>query len=455
MKIYAQFWFDTEDFITPEADDALYGLLVMLKEKNVPVTFKLVAEKARMLERRKRYDIIDLLQNCENFSIGYHTEFHSVHPTIAEYCETMGFTEGRDAFFVRENPGRLDVERITGKKCVCYGQPGNTWAPQAFPALTKMGIPVYMDSHNVIDGGQKPYWFGGLLNYLDVPFYRMWLSSDYEKNMRDAKEEFKSFAEEHKNDEVAFLNIFYHPCEFSCTEFYDLNFARGKNPAREDWKPAPLRSIEQMLKLIAQIGNFIDFLCEQNVNIISPSTLLKLEASKKGEIPQNIVNVWAENAAKCNVDCLVKDGYNISAVEGLSLVARKMLNKPLTASFAYGPENGVKSEISENLNSTATHNLAKTVFEFFETNKDNKLAVLPDTFNVDNMQLSPLDAVVILSQALLNKDYAPTKSRLCPSERVTTDDDWSGWIIHREDFRVPNILDIAKRQMWTFKPAVF
>ena len=144
MKIYAQFWFDTEDFITPEADDALLGLLTMLKARNVPTTFKIVAEKARMIERRKRYDIIDLLKTCDNFEIGYHTEFHSVHPTITEYCETMGFAEGRDVFFAREYPGFLDVERITGKKCICYGQPGNTWSPQSFPALASAFAPYWL-----------------------------------------------------------------------------------------------------------------------------------------------------------------------------------------------------------------------------------------------------------------------------------------------------------------------
>ena len=464
MNIYAQFWFDTEDFITPEADDALYALLIMLKEKNIPVTFKLVGEKARMIERRKRYDIIELLQNCDNFEIGYHTEFHSVHPTVSEYCETMGFTEGVDAFFARENPGRLDVERIIGKKCVCYGQPGNTWAPQAFPALAKMDIPMYMDSHRVIDGGRNPYWFGGLLNYLDIYFYRMGLGADYAENMRFAKEEFNSFKEshQHKNEEISFVNIYYHPCEFSCTKFYDgVNFARGSNPTRENWKSAPLRTVEQMHGLIKNLGEFVDFLLEQHVNIISPSALLKMESSKnKREIPENIVLAWAEKAAKGEVDYLVKDGYSISCVEGLSLAAKKLVNKPLVYSFAYGPENYVKSltidpEKFKKFDDDTIHSLAEAVFKFFEENKDNKTAVLPDTFDTGAIKISPLDTAIILSQAICSEEFTTVPCKLCPSELINPDDDWSGWIIHTEDFKVPNIIKMAKQQMWTFKPAVF
>jgi hypothetical protein len=448
-NIYAQFWFDTEDFITPEADDALYLLLVMLKEKKIPVTFKLVAEKARMLERRNRYDIIGLLHSCDNFEIGYHTENHSVHPTVSEYCEQMGFEEGRAAFYARENPGRLDVERITGKKCICYGQPGNSWSAQSFPALSQMDIKLYMDCHDVIGGWNKePYWFGGLLNYLNVPYLRMELSPDYKKNMQTAREEFKSrFA---KDDAPQFINIFYHPCEFSCTEFYDLNFAYGKNPARENWKPANLRPAEEMSGLVDNLGEFLDFLIEQGVKIISASELLNMEASKNGEIPEKIVREWAEKASNGTVDYIAQDGYSISAIEGLSLAARKILNKPLTCSFAYGPEREFKST-SKNIDA---EELAKTVYEFFEHNKDNKIAALPDYFEATGEKISPLDAAVILSQAILGKS-ADCESRLAPADLVTKNDDWSGWIIHEKDFKARNILELARLQMWTYKPAVF
>ena len=445
MGIYAQFWFDTEDFITPEADDALYLLLVMLKEKNIKTTFKLVAEKARMLERRNRYDIIGLLRSCDNFEIGYHTDMHSAHPTVSEYCEQLGFKEGYAAFYARENPGRLDVERIIGKKCVCYGQPGNSWAAQTFPALAQMGIKVYMDCHDVIDAGGKPYWFGGLLNYLDVPWFRMDLSSDYQANLSKAKAEYKSrFA-----GKSEFINIFYHPCEFSCTEFYDLNFARGANPTRENWKPANLRPAGEMQNLVDNLGEYLDYLIEQGVQIISVSDMLDMLKDNTCEIPEDMMNEIIEKASSGLVDYLKYGDYSVSPVEVLSLLARKTLNKPLVCSFAYGPSNSFNSDNLESKNINAQE-LAKIIDEFFESD----INILPDYFEINGAKISPLDAAVVLAQAISGESKA-VESILCPANQVTKNDDWSGWIIHEENFTARNILELAKLQMWTFKPAVF
>jgi hypothetical protein len=230
---------------------------------------------------------------------------------------------------------------------------------------------------------------------------------------------------------------------------------------RENWKPAPLRTIGQMHGLIANLAEFTDFLIEQDVKIIKASELLKMERSKnkKGEIPENIIWAWAKNAAVGEVDYIVLDGYSISCVEGLSLVAKKLLNKPLTCSFAYGSEKAGKNlettVSADNLEAEAAHDLAMAVFEFFEVNKENKTAILPDTFDIGNKKFSPLESAVILSQALCEKEYKSVEARLCPAKLVDSNEDWSGWIIHEENFKVPNILEMAKGQMWTFKPAVF
>ena len=444
MGIYAQFWFDTEDFITPEADDALYLLLVMLKERNIKTTFKLVAEKARMLERRNRYDITGLLRSCDNFEVGYHTDLHSVHPTVSEYCEQLGFEDGRAAFYARENPGRLDVERITGKKSVCYGQPGNSWAPQAFPALAQMGIKVYMDCHDVIGGWHgEPYWFGGLLNYLNVPYYRMELTPDYAGNMDRARAEF----DERFAGRDMFINVFYHPCEFSCTEFYDLNFARGANPARENWKPANLRPAGEMRGLVDNLGEYLDFMFGRGVNIISVADLLEMERTRDNcEIPGHIIQEWAEKASGGAVDYISSGGYSISSVEALSLAARRVLNKPLVCSFAYGPERDFTSTVR----CVDAEELAKAVCGFFES----RAGTLPDYFELAGEKISPLGAAVALAQAITGKP-ADCRAELCPAELVTKDDDWSGWVIHEHGFRARNLLEIARRQMWTYKPAVF
>src|SRR3954470_6660808 len=140
--VYVVLWFDTEDYIEPASDDAALRIAKDLTAEGVKATFKVVGEKARVLESRGRRDVIAALSR---HGIGYHSNYHSVHPTPAEYLVRLGYLEGAEEFERREGPGLADVKRIFGKQPVCYGQPGSSWGPQSNPALRKLGVPVYLD----------------------------------------------------------------------------------------------------------------------------------------------------------------------------------------------------------------------------------------------------------------------------------------------------------------------
>ena len=154
------FWFDVEDYINPESEEALLGLLELLDKRGITGIFKLVGEKARVLARHGRSDILDRLERHE---IGYHTDWHSVHPVVTEYLEPLGFREGAEAFERIEGGGFRDVQRITGRAAGCYGQPGLAWAPQPYAALNRWGVRAYLDSHDQIALEGRPFWYGGLL----------------------------------------------------------------------------------------------------------------------------------------------------------------------------------------------------------------------------------------------------------------------------------------------------
>ena len=160
-KVYVILWFDTEDYILPAADDAALHLATFLTHEGIRGTFKVVGEKARVLERRKRDDVIAALKKHE---IGFHSNWHSVQPSPAMYLSTLGWDEGVAEFDRREGPGRDDVERIFGKAPTCYGQPGSSWGPQSYGAMRQWGMGVYLDSgrHVGLDG--KPCYYDGVLN---------------------------------------------------------------------------------------------------------------------------------------------------------------------------------------------------------------------------------------------------------------------------------------------------
>src|SRR6516162_3178626 len=111
-------WFDTEDYLSPADDDACKRLAEMLTERHIRATFKVVGEKARVLERRGRHDVIEALMKHD---IGFHANFHSVHPAPTEYLADCGLLDGMAEFARREGPGAADVRRVFQRDTlVCY-----------------------------------------------------------------------------------------------------------------------------------------------------------------------------------------------------------------------------------------------------------------------------------------------------------------------------------------------
>src|ERR1041385_3963945 len=157
--VYVILWFDTEDYLLPADDDATKRLCEMLSQRGIRATFKLVGEKARVLEKRGRHDVIAALKKHD---IGYHSNFHSVHPTPSEYLADCGLLDGMAEFARREGGGAADVRRILGVKTLsCYGQPGSSWAPQTLAALNEIGVaprgvPCYVDEGTHVGLNEQP-----------------------------------------------------------------------------------------------------------------------------------------------------------------------------------------------------------------------------------------------------------------------------------------------------------
>jgi len=186
--VYVVLWFDTEDYILPASDDAAKRIATFLLDHGIRATFKVVGEKARVLEARNRSDVILALSQHE---IGYHSNTHSQQPTIAEYESPLGWDEGIEEFDRRERGGFDDIHRIFGYAPTCYGQPGVSWAPQVYPALKKWGASVYLDDgqHVQLDG--KPFWYGGLLNIFGISAGRELEPNEDWSNLESAKNYFR------------------------------------------------------------------------------------------------------------------------------------------------------------------------------------------------------------------------------------------------------------------------
>ncbi len=159
-KVHALFWFDVEDCTVPQSDDCAKRLAQILTRNGVRGTFKVVGQKARTLEQRIRFDVIDALRLHD---IGFHSNWHGLRPQIAEYLAPLDFDDGAEEFERREGPGLDDVRRLFGEITTTYGQPGSNWAPQVFESLRRWDIPTYVSGFGYVGVDCQPFWYGGVL----------------------------------------------------------------------------------------------------------------------------------------------------------------------------------------------------------------------------------------------------------------------------------------------------
>lgn len=453
MDIKIMLWYDVEDYITPKSDEALDKLIDMMDKRGVVSSLKIVAEKARALLSRGRFDIIKKIAGHE---VCYHTDNHSRHPTITEYLENYGFSDGAAEFIRQEQKGLCDVMDITGQSAKSYGQPGASWASQTFPALRKWGIPTYLDSHDIIDVNGMPFWYGGILNLTRLSAtMRMGLGGEGDLDI--AKKEFDALCEETKAEKTLLISIFYHPCEFSCVEFWDgLNFSHGHNRPKSEWKPSKLRKPGEMQALIDRLGCFIDYtLTKENVEYIPASKSPGYEIKNNAKIDGGQIKKYAAEV-KNEVD-FAEIGKNYYAPsELLSLLCRYINGKHLTPALSYGPEKEEKSRVDGRIKTGCLAKAFESQYEMVFGYKQ-----LPDLYKLKNGVINPADMLCTLAYAVsmglgMDESVDLIRGGLKTKKYVKDDADWSGkhnWIIFPDEFMVPNTVRMAKLQTWTLKPA--
>ncbi|HVB29076.1 MAG TPA: hypothetical protein VNG91_04625, partial [Terriglobia bacterium] len=238
--VYVILWFDTEDYVLPQSDDAAKRIAEFLTSQGIQATFKVVGEKARTLERRHREDVIAALNK---HAIAYHSNYHSWRVSPAEFEQPLNWQDGVQEFIRREQPGIDDIRRIFGRMPTAYGQPGSSWCPEAQPALRKMGIHVYLDDGDQVGLDGKPFWYGGILNIYDMKYINDFRPNDDWTNIAEVQANFKKAYANLSANGGGLISIYFHPCEFIHKEFWDaVNFSHGAEPPRSEWKLPPMKT---------------------------------------------------------------------------------------------------------------------------------------------------------------------------------------------------------------------
>ena len=464
--VYVVLWFDTEDYILPQSDDAAKRITEILAREGVRATFKVVGEKGRTLAARGRQDVIEALARNE---VGYHANTHSQHPTPAEYESKLDWEQGAAEFTRRERPGFEDLRRIFGKAPTCYGQPGASWAPQAFPALKSWGVRVYLDDgrHVGLDG--KPFWYGGLLNIFNIKAGSNLRPNEDWSNLDQAKANFKA-SYDGLSPSGGVVSVYFHPCEFIHREFWDgVDFAHGANPPRDEWQKPPMKDPEQIERDFNYLENLVHYVKSfPNVRFITASEALgvmpdhaqgrQFSAAELREIAEQVTS---------DVSFQVRGGYDLSASEEFALlneyVVRTVRKQPaapvLLSGTPYGPDLAAP-ELADDMN-VSWSQFSRTVQDvagFLEKNGQ-----IPNVVWMGSKPVPPESYLVTLARttrALLETHTLPNYVTLPPARlaaaRYVADDSpklWD-WVIFPEGFGAPQLMALAKLQAWTLKPAI-
>ena len=473
-------WFYTEDYLLPASDDAAKRVADMLTQRNIRATFKIVGEKARTLERRGRRDVIAALQKHD---IGFHSDFHSVHPTPSEYLADCGFLDGVAEFARREGDGAADVRRILGVPTLaCYGQPGSSWAAQAVAALGQIGVapsgvPCYVDEGTHVGLNQKPFWYAGALNvyHLGANYTRMELHNP--AAVGPAKQKVSEIAERlARQDGGGLISIFYHPCEWVHREFWDgVNFARGRNPPREEWKAPPQRSVEETEAAFERFGEYLDHIRSiPGARFVTASDLptiysdsVRTEGATERELDELAKRILNGTSNALNFQLVAKKAFSVAdqfelftfAVSDLS--AGKKLKLPLITRGLFGPDHPPSTSKDErHVGWPAFRDAVVDTREFIQTQQR-----VPANVFIGAESVSPADFLVGLASAYEHERQSGKLPEqvmlgrniiLLPERQVAEDTPglFGGWVIHKSDFRAPKILQVARLQTWTLKPAI-
>jgi hypothetical protein len=461
-KVYIVLWFDTEDYILPPSDDAAKRIASFLTEQGIQATFKLVGEKARTLERRHRTDVIAALQK---HAIGYHANTHSQHPTPAEYESLLDWETGAADFTRRERPGFDDVQRILKHKPCCYGQPGNSWAPQSFPALASWGVGLYLDEAEHVGLHGQPFYYGGLLNIFNTKEGPQLRPNDDWTNLDESKTKFREFYERMDASSGGLISLYFHPCEFIHSKFWDLNFANGANPPRDQWQIYPLRPPDSQERAFSYFEQLVRYMKSfPHVQFITGPQAMRIygDAARTHKFTESEVEEMARNV-KSELDFQDRGTYTLSPAEIMTLLVASMASPDKNAGLllpptVYGPSMPAPP-LGESFEApwSQFERSVQDLYSFIQRNHQIPNAVWlgskpvpPDSFCV---------AMAKVVSSTLDGGGPPEKVTIAPAhlatEKYVASDSpqlWS-WPIFPPGFHSEHLMELARLQAWTLKPA--
>lgn len=467
-KVYVYLWFDIEDYVTRDADGLPIIAFEILDKHNVRPTCKIVAEKVRRLRENGRDDVISAISK---YDVGYHLNTHSQHPTLYEYLADGDVLTGAKEFMARESEGFELVKQVFARTPSCFGHPGPIWTPHVYPALKEMGIPVYLDETGILNLNDQPYWYCGILNLNGAN--RNFIVFDFTfqnpNGIKELKRKFKTIhARLSKNGGA--VSLLFHLHTAINMKFWDeVNFANGKNMERVEYEEPPRQPEEVTQRAWKNFEELIQYISSfEDVEFITASDAAQLYRDpNEVTVGATELKLLAKHFGS-SASYLRIGRASLSPAAGFYAVVKAIaqyadtgnLPEKIIVKEAMGPISLERSRGRRKMTTRDFLAAGKTVLDAIESE-----GFLPASITVgDYAELAPHDylptACKLLS-TLISRESPPEtiyrlKGRQPQVEHVSSANFTKAckWKVLPHNFKAPKILEQAKLQAWTLRPAI-
>jgi hypothetical protein len=328
---------------------------------------------------------------------------------------------------------------------------------------------VYLDAGNHVRLNDRPYYYCGVLNLYKLA-YQLRTGLGGPNDLEAAEQKFLAARDKLLAEGGGIISIFYHPCEFVHQQFWDgVNFRNGANPPREDWQLPPMKTPEESKLAYQSFEGYIRFMKRfSDVHFITATEAAKLYRDKaRGRTftPAELKTI--AQAVNDRVSFQANKEYALAASEVFAVlndyVAQKSAGRAVDSialeNTPYGPSNAFAA---------AAESITTDASQFSRTAADvadfvRKQGRVPTSVWLGSVPVSPesyLLAVAEVTMALVDGKPLPQtiklkSAKLAAAENVADDGPnlW-GWVIFPRGFRAPAMMELAKRQAWTLKPAI-
>ncbi len=429
--------FDTEDFTSNYASDAIRDQAKLLTEHGVRASFNIVGYLARELVRYRRADVLDALKA---HTISFHSLRHTYHPTINEYTDIEDYAAARKEFMRQEIEGMGMVKAATGVDSFPAAvPPGDSFSYVAMYAYADLGIPVYYGSFfNTPDGKGVFFCNGFHVNY-DHAMEQIFL----ENGSYDKQAFIESLAGKKR------VVLYNHPNKVLYKVFWDAVNYRGRN-IREmhDWIEPERRSPEEVAFYYRSLADLVESLqADSRFEIRSLEDLVAdAKRMEKRTVTRDMLPAIREKLTESFT--WLSEPVSLSIADCFH-AARHFL----TSDEAYVPGKvyGFLSE-PEGTNEVITLSQAE-VMEL--AGKADPAAFLPPYYTINGKKIGPADLLFAMLDVCSGAEAVTVspKAQECDHSRLPAFKSLSlrGKWMHSPDFEDRYLSDRARLQAWTIR----